>query len=808
MKYADVIVPLAVEGVFTYAVPDELEKVVREGALVLVSFAGNKRYTALVTGVHDRKPEGCEVKKVEGIADEQVCFSSLHLKFLLWISSYYMATPGEVMRAALPVMFRLESFTSITRTEKEVDYRELNSHEQALLAFLRPGEHVALRDVEKYLKIKNALGIVKGLLLREYVQVEEKVDEAFKERRMQIVVPVRKFTEEEWGNLLDGLKRAPVQYRTLCRWLESGKSEWEKAAFLKGTGANATILKSLCEKRILKLEERPMESGRVDEIQQAALHDLTEIQRKTLSEIESGFEEKDCVLLQGVTSSGKTEIYIHLIKKYIDQGKQVLYMLPEIAITIQIVSRLKRVFGDCIGIYHSGMSDRMRAELWRKQNSEHPYSLILGVRSSVFLPFSSLGLIVVDEEHDLSYKQKEPAPRYQGRDAAVMLGKMCGARILLGSATPSFESYQNAVSGKYHLVKLEQRYGGVQMPNVIWADLGEFRRKKLMQGSFSPVLLQEMRETLAARKQVILFQNRRGYSSYVQCAQCGAIPKCRHCDVSLTYYKQRNVLVCRYCGAIVPLDTNCPECGGHYKEKIPGTERIEEEVKRLFPESRVLRMDLDVMGSKVRFRRMIEEFERGEADILLGTQMVTKGLDFDNVKLVGVMDADSMVHFPDFRAEERAFCMLMQVSGRCGRREERGKVVIQAADLKNRVYTMLTEKGYPAFFDQLLAERRLFVYPPTGRMIQVEMRHKDVVVLRNAANCLTGKLRERLGNRICGPAVPEIGRIKGQYRLILLVKMEPDVSCSGVKSLLKTEIGHLREDKAWGGVRVFCDVDP
>ena len=808
MRYADVIVPLAVEGMYTYAVPDSLQDAVEEGTLVLVAFAGNKKYTAIVGRLHDHKPEEYEVKSIEGIAEEQVKINPLHLKFLLWMSSYYMATPGEVMKAALPVIFRLESFTSITRTDEEVDFSELTAHEQTLLNFLQPGEFVALRDAEKQLKLRNGVGLVKKLLVKKYVQVKETVDDLFREKTEQMVGWARQFTEEEVGQVLNSLKKAPAQYKMLCRWIEEGTVKMERSEFLGITGCSAAVLKGLCDKQILKTEVRAISRLGEDAIEVNPYHSLTPGQEQALHEIRSAFEEKDCVLLKGVTSSGKTEVYIHLIKEYLDRGVQVLYMLPEIALTVQIVRRLQRVFGDRIGIYHSGMSDQMRAELWRKQCSDKPLGLILGVRSSVFLPFSKPGLIIVDEEHDASYKQKEPSPRYHGRDAAIMLAKMYGARILLGSATPSFESYQNAVSGKYGLVELNHRFGGVQMPEIVLADLGEFRRKKLMQGSFSPLLISEMRKVLAEGKQVILFQNRRGYSSYVQCEQCGTIPKCRHCDVSLTYYKQRNVLVCRYCGAIVPMNDCCSDCGGHYKERTPGTERVEEEVEQLFPGNRVARMDLDVMSSKARFRRVIEDFEQGRTNILIGTQMVTKGLDFENVKLVGVMDADSMVNFPDFRAEERAYSMLMQVSGRSGRREEQGKVVIQAADVKNRVYTMLLEGDYHSFFTQLVAERQLFVYPPSGRVIQIEMRHKDVIVLRNAANCLTGRLREKLGRRVCGPAVPEISRIGGQNRLILILKMEPALSCSGVKSLLKTEFGRLRQDKVFGTLRLFCDVDP
>lgn len=809
MKYADVIVPLAVGGMYTYALPLALQETVKEGMLVLVAFAGNKKYTALVCRLHDHKPEGYEVKSVEEIAEEQVCISPVHLRFLLWLSEYYMALPGEVMKAALPVAFRLESFTVVTRTEAEVDYPALSPHERMLVEFLHPGEYVALKDAEKYLKVRNALPVVRSLLKKGYVQVREKVEDMLREKTERIVKWAQPFTGEELGKVLDGLKRARAQYTLLCRWIETGQSEMEKNKLLELTGQTPAILKGLCERHILTVEERPVNRSSGDSSETTSAHELTNMQQEALGQIEEAFAAKDCVLFQGVTSSGKTEVYIHLIRKYLEKGKQVLYMLPEIALTVQIVRRLQRVFGAEVGIYHSGMTDRARAELWRKQCGDRPYRLILGVRSSVFLPFSDLGLVIIDEEHDASYKQKEPAPRYQGRDAAIMLGKMHRAHILLGSATPSFESYQNAVSGKYGFVSLQHRYGGVKMPEIVLADLGEFRRKKLMQGSFSPLLVKEMQEVLAAGKQVILFQNRRGYSSYVQCEQCGAIPKCRHCDVSLTYYKQRNALVCRYCGTVVTMSGTCPECGkGHYRERTPGTERIEEEVGKLFPHYRIARMDLDVMNSKARFRSVIDDLEQGKTDILIGTQMVTKGLDFENVKLVGVMDADSMVNFPDFRAEERAYCMLMQVSGRSGRKGEQGKVVIQAADIHNRVYTMLIQGGYDLFFRQLTEERQLFVYPPFGRIIQIELRHKETVVLRQAANRLAGRLREKLGRRVCGPAVPEISRISGVNRLIVILKIEPGISCSGVKVLLNKEFQELRKDKSLGNLRVFCDVDP
>lgn len=809
MKFADVIVPLAVDGMYTYSLPPALEQEVTEGTLVLVAFAGNKKYTGIVGRLHEQEPENYQVKPIEGIAEEQVNFSASHLRFLRWVGEYYMSTPGEVVKAALPVIFRLESFTSITRVREEVDEQELTTGEMALLNFLHIGEYVSLKEAEKCLKIRNGVSVVKSLLNKGYIEVKETVDEMFREKTERLVIWGKVFSEEELGLVLDTLKRAPAQHSMLCKWIEKGVPELEKTQFSVEIGNSVAALKGLCERGVLALRERKVSRLESESDGNFPCNLLSEKQGKAFDEICSAFTEKDCVLLQGVTSSGKTEVYIHLIKKYIEEGFQVLYMLPEIALTVQIVKRLRRVFGDTIGICHSGMSDRVRAEIWRKQCSDTPYQVILGVRSSVFLPFCNPGLIIVDEEHDASYKQKEPAPRYNGRDAVIMLAKTYGAKVLLGSATPSFETYHNARTGKYGFVRLDNRYGDIQMPEINLADMGEARRKKQMRGSFTPLLIKEMKRVLEEGKQVILFQNRRGYSTYVQCDTCGSIPRCKHCDVSLTYYKQRQVLICRYCGSHTPMNDICASCGtGHYRERTPGTERIEEEVALLFPEKKISRMDLDVMSSKSKYRAVIDDFEQGKTDILIGTQMVTKGLDFENVKLVGVMDADSMVNFPDFRAEERAYCMLTQVSGRSGRKGERGKVVIQVADMKNRVYSMLTGGDYQAFFAQLSEERKFFAYPPYSRIIRIELRYKDIVVLRNAANLLAGQLREVLMNRVFGPAVPDVSRIGEQHRLQFLLKIEHGASFSKIKELLKNQFILLREQKGYGGIRIFCDVDP
>lgn len=810
MKFADVIVPLGVDGVFTYTIPESLERLLEKGMIVIVPFGGSKRYTGIVCNVHQNRPDAYEPKAIESIAEHDIRFSDLHLRFLLWISEYYMANPGDVMRAALPAGLRLESYTAIRlAVGREENDLPLSGMEAEIIRFLHPGQYVSIKEISKALALKHPEPVVKKLLNAGYIEVQEVVDEVFKEKREKVVCWKRYFGEGELNVVLDALKRAPVQYAMLCKWISLSRPELRKPDFFKETENSPSALSALCERGILSIEERKVSRLELPEGSREEAYALSEKQEKALQEIFAGFHTHDSLLFQGVTSSGKTEVYIQLIKHYLEQGKQVLYLLPEIALTVQIIRRLKRVFGNEIGIYHSGMPDNLRSELWKKQCGPQPYRLILGVRSSIFLPYTDLGLIVVDEEHDVSYKQKEPAPRYHARDAAVMLAKLRGAKILLGSATPSFESFENVKSDKYAYVYLDQRYGEMQLPRPLLADLTECRRKKLMKGSFTPVLYEAVKRVLGEGKQVILFQNRKGYSTYMQCDACGTVLKCKHCDVSMTYYKQRDLLVCRYCGSLEKQTVACKQCGnGHYKLCTPGTERIEEEVKQLFPDARVLRMDMDVMNSRFRYRAVIEEFEKGNADILIGTQMVSKGLDFARVKLVGVLDADQIVNFPDFRAEERAYAMLMQVSGRSGRKGDTGEVIIQTSDVTNRVFAFLQRQDYGRLFEELASERKFFGYPPYFRLIRVELRYRDVGEVRRAANLLVETLGQRLGRRVFGPAVPEVGRINKYYRVHIMIKVEQGVSYSNVKQVLREECNKLLLCPEYKGGRIVCDVDP
>ena len=817
MQFADVIIPLGVENFFTYSVPTEYEGTVAVGGLVVVSFVKNKRYTGVVYALHSNPPVGFEARPIERVIEEGFALSASHLKFLLWLSEYYMAPPGEVTRAALPVAMRLESYTSLCLAadwqEDGTGGVELSPMEREVIGVFRQNGEICMAEVEKLLRRKDVYVAVRSLLEQGIIQVKESVDDLFKPKLERLVRWARAFSGEELGEIMDSLKRAKAQQKMLCDWImycdEHHTDSLPKAEFTGVIGNSTAALKGLCERGVL--EVATIEVSRLDstgeEVQE--MHALSGEQERALEQARGHFKERDCVLLQGVTSSGKTEVYIHLIEETIRQGKQVLYLLPEIALTVQIVKRLRRVFGDRVGVYHSGMTDSARAEMWRRQNGENPYPVVLGVRSSIFLPYRDLGLVIIDEEHEASYKQKEPAPRYHGRDAAIMLGKMNGAKILLGSATPSFESYQNAMSGKYGFVELTTRFGEVMMPELMFVDVKEYRRKKMMKGSFTPVLYEEMKRVLERGMQVILFQNRRGYSTFLQCNHCGAILKCKHCDVSMTYYRCRNTLNCHYCGSLRPVPTVCEECGqGHYVNRTPGTERIEEEVKQYFPEARVARMDLEVMSNKVKFRALIEEFEAGNLDILIGTQMVSKGLDFERVKLVGVMDADSLVSFPDFRAEERAYDMLMQVSGRSGRKGEQGKVVIQVADRENRVYRLVEKGSFHGFYSFLSREREMFHYPPFSRLIQIELRHVNEYSLRNAANELARKLRERLERRVCGPAEPEVARVRKMYRIQVLIKAEQGLSLSKLKTFIRQKCDELLKGESGKGLKVYFDVDP
>ncbi|MDR0766772.1 MAG: primosomal protein N' [Odoribacteraceae bacterium] len=808
--YADVIIPLAVEGFFTYAVPEEWRAATREGVLVIVPFAGNNYYTGVVRSTREEAPPGVALKSIDRVIDPGFTLSPLQLRFLLWMADYYMACPGEVTRAALPVAARLDSHTRVAPVDAPLD-DSLDDDERRLLALLRPGEYLSISHIRKLAGGRDPLPVVQGLLARALLVVKEQVDDPFKPCRERVVRWGRPFSESELHAWLD---RLPSQQRAfLCRWIErvDGMEAGDMilADFQRIVGPSPSTLRSLCNKGILEVVTREVSRLQENATLPRPPNTLSGVQQQALDEIRALFLARSTVLLHGVTSSGKTELYIHLIKETIDSGRQVLYLLPEIALTVQIVKRLRCFLGDNVGLYHSGMPDGTRVETWRAQNGPSPYPVILGARSALFLPYRSLGLVIIDEEHETSYKQTAPAPRYHGRDAAIMLASLHGARVLLGSATPSFESYHHALSGKYGLVRLASRHEHVALPRVVLADVTRARRERVMDGIFTPLLRDEMKRVLDAGDQVILFQNRKGYSSYLQCNRCGEIPRCLHCDVSMTYYKSRARLSCNYCGSVRPRPGACEACGeGLLVERVPGTERVEEEVTRLFPSARVARLDLDATRGKEKLQGVINRFEAGTLDVLVGTRMVAKGLDFERVKLVGVIDSDALLAFPDFRVEERAYQLLVQVSGRSGRKGERGLVVMQTARVQHRLHEWLTGGDYHDFYRAFAGEREAFRYPPFCRLIRVELRHAREEVSRRAANALVARLRGELQQRVRGPAVPEVSRIRNEYRVHLLVKTDGIASLPALKRFIRRECRSLLSSPGFKSVKVILDVDP
>ncbi len=760
--YAQIIIPLGVKGTFTYKVLPEHASLAKPGMRVMVQFGKKKMYSGIILEIHQNKPDHFIPKPVISFLDEQPLVNETQLQFWDWISSYYMCNIGEVMHAALPHGLKLQS-----------------GSDQQVIETYKP-KQVSCLDLNPDL-----------------------LDE-------------RKLSE-----VMDGLKRAPAQLHALEEFLHlSGKFGEKKETTdvrqqdLTAAKVTSATIKSLVKKEIL--HQYSVTVSRIhhekDVLQVVEPFPLTIDQDRALKEVRQLFKTLPAVLLHGVTSSGKTEIYIHLIQEQIDKGKQVLYLLPEIALTTQIIGRLKHHFGDKIGIYHSKYTDDERVEVYRNLAGlaeKKPYDIILGVRSAVFLPFKRLGLIIIDEEHENTYKQFDPAPRYNARDAATILGLYTGAKMILGTATPSFESYYNAKTNKYGLVELKERYGKIALPEIVIADVKQAKKRKQLKSHFTPELLSSMEETLENGKQVILFQNRRGYSNYLQCGDCGSILKCKQCDVSLTYHKFKGEMVCHYCENRMKVPRQCPECAQPaLSMRGFGTEKIEDELSIFFPEAKVGRLDLDNIRSRKGFEKLMDDFDRGTLHILVGTQLVTKGLDFDNVALVGILDADSMLNFPDFRAFERSFQLMTQVSGRAGRRAERGKVVIQTQDAKHPVIQRVLANDYHNFYAEQIAERQMFKYPPIVRFIRITLRHEVPPILDGGALFLARELREIFGNRILGPQYPPVNKTHGKFIKQILMKIEKESSFERAKNLTAELLEILSLNPIYKKIHVTVDVDP
>lgn len=755
MKYVDVILPLPLDGTFTYSVPDGMEGKVVPGVRLLVPLGKSKKYIAMATRLHDDKP-AFSCKPVEAVLDNTPSLLPQQMRLWQWIGYYYMAPLGDVYNAAMPGGLKsTEKFKP--KMELYVELASTYRSEQAL--------HVALNLVQRALKQAKTLTTFLSL--------------------------------SHWDSLDGDTPREGIKKVT-------------KEELMNESHCTAAVVKALIDRGILFTYE--LEIGRLNtngESHFDLIKPLSLAQQDAYNGILMQMMKKDVVLLHGVTSSGKTEIYIHLIRKAIEEHKQVLYLLPEIALTVQIMERLHRVFGDRLGIYHSKYSDAERVEIWQKQLSDHPYDVILGARSAVFLPFKNLGLVIIDEEHETSFKQQDPAPRYHARSAAIVLAKMYGAKTLLGTATPSMESYYNAQQGKYGLVELKTRYKGIQLPEIQVVDVKDLRRRKMMSGPFSPQLLAAVREALKNGQQAILFQNRRGFAPMVECKVCGWVPKCKNCDVSLTLHKSINLLTCHYCGYTYPVPTECPNCGStEIMGRGFGTEKIEDQIAEIFPEAKIARMDLDTTRTRNAYERLIADFSEGRTNLLIGTQMVSKGLDFDKVSVVGILNADSMLNYPDFRAYEHAFMMMAQVSGRAGRKGKRGLVILQTKNPTLPVIGQVVNNDYEGLYQGILEERRTFHYPPFFHLINVYVKHKYDKVCEQASHELSKTLRSWFGGRVLGPDKPAVARVKTMNIRKIVIKLENGIDQQKVREYLKFAQQQMGKDPRYGALQIYYDVDP
>jgi len=816
MIYVDIILPFPVDGFYTYSVEEDLSFDIEKGKRVIVPFGRKRFYTGLVKNIHNNKPQGYEVKPIMAILDDKPIFNEKHFALQDWISSYYMSSPGDVFKAAIPSGLRLESHSNISLKNESFHLFALKEKELIICNQLLNSTNVSIISLNEATGLKNCMPYIQSLLDKDIIEIEEQVGAKYKEKKVKYVRLFSDFSESEISHKMDSLKRAVKQQKLLLtylnlsqRYIQQKELSVQQSELLKISGCSSTILKSLCEKEILEIYSESV--SRLDKFEGEikSLNILNEYQDKAHKEIVGQFKEKDCVLLNGVTSSGKTEVYTHLIKECIDGGRQVLYLLPEIALTTQITKRLQAYFGDDVGVYHSKFSDSERVEIWKRLKSDNPYKIILGVRSSLFLPFENLGLIIVDEEHENSFKQQNPSPKYNARDAALVLANIFKAKVLLGSATPSIESTHNTKIGKYGYASLKNRYSDIAMPEIIISDLTEARHKKSIQGVFGPHLYKEMLLALENHKQIILFQNRRGYAAYLQCNVCGDVVKCKDCDVSMTYHKYENKLVCHYCGYKTDLLHKCPSCESiDVGVKGFGTEKIEEELEKYFPGVRVARMDLDTAGTKKKLDALISNFEEKKVDVLIGTQMVTKGLDFDNVSVVGVLNADSLLNYPDFRAYERSYQLLSQVAGRAGRKGDRGKVIIQTTQLDNPIIGYVQNGDYEGMYNFQIIEREEFIYPPFYRIIEIDVRNSDVCLLQDFSHEFSSRLRQIFGIRVFGPHEPLISRVQKYYIRKIILKIESKSSLSKAKSILKKELEVMCAAKKYKTMRLAFDVDP
>lgn len=822
MLFADVILPLPIQGTFTYAIPPEIADTIKVGARVYVQFGRKKHYTGIVSHLHDNPPSDYEVKEIIQLFDREPILRYPQLKHWQWIADYYLCTIGDVFKSALPSGLKVESETSVSLN---VDYDPaspvtLTEKQAMIVSVLQHEDRMSIRRLGEKCDITSISPMVSKLLEQGIVEIDEhKIDRYRPEKRTLVRLTIGRDDDDRLHEFFNQLTRSRVGEKILVAYLQHSGwlqrntplREVGKKQLLDLTKASPAALKGLVDKGILEVYTKTF--NRFNDTDEntplQAPAPLSEAQNRALAAIRTQMLEKQVVLLRGVTGSGKTEIYSHLMSEALKAGNQVLYLVPEISLTTQLTDRLRKVFGKQLLVYHSKFSDNERVDIWRRVLDTREPLIILGARSSLFLPFAHLGLVIIDEEHESSYKQYDPAPRYNARDTAIVLATMHGAPVLLGSATPSVESFYKANTGKYGLVELEERYAGSVLPEVEIVDMRKQRKMKANSGSLSRPLIEAVNTTLGSRRQAIVFQNRRGFAPMVVCRNCGWTPKCANCDVSLVYHKSINQLRCHYCGYAVQLPTLCPACGLPDIETFGyGTERIAEEVHLAFPDASVSRMDLDTTRNKNAYQDIIEGFARHDTDILVGTQMVTKGLDFQDVQTVGVINADTLLNFPDFRSDERAFNMLEQVSGRAGRRSDPGKVVIQTTDPQNSILGHVVRHDYHTYYAETLADRRRFCYPPFTKVINIYLKHRDRDTLDALTINYAMQLRQVFGQRVLGPERPYVSRVANRYIQTIILKVEAEASMPKVKRLLREIYSSVTADPRWKQATLYFDVDP
>ncbi len=811
--YAEVIIPLALPKNYTWTIPPHLQHAAQPGVRVEVVLGKNKKYAGIIKQVFAEKPAAFNPKPILNVLDNEPLLYPTQLQFWSWLAGYYLCSEGEVMQAAVPANLKLSSETIlIWNEEHDEDFSGLDDEEFLVAEALHIKKELRLHEVQQVLDASHVYPVIKRLIEKQVCHVWEELKEKYKEKKESYIsLQPAYHNEDALADLLNNWSKAPKQMELLLAYLHLSRTEGEvvQSQLLKKSGATLAQLKALVDKGILCIEKRSIDRIRVLPKDVSINFELSPAQQQALETTSRLLEEKPVCLLHGVTASGKTQIYVQLIERYIRQGKQVLYMLPEIALTAQIIRRLQIHFGGHIAIYHSKFNPNERVEIWNKVKSGQ-VQVVLGARSSVFLPFKNLGLIIADEEHDASYKQQDPAPRYHARDAAIFYASLFGAKVLLGSATPSIESYYNAQQGKYGLVTLTERYGNVSMPVIELVDVKKIPRKDQSKVLLSPTLQEAIQASAEQHKQVILFQNRRGYSPYLICAVCGWIPQCQHCDVTLTFHKAKNKLACHYCGTTYPVMHTCAACGSHqFIQKNFGTEKIEETIAETFPNLRTARMDYDSIKGKNDHDNLIKLFEQQRIDVLIGTQMVVKGLDFEQVNLVGILDADALLNFADFRVNERAYQLMEQVSGRAGRKDGAGRVLIQVSNTQHPVLQFVQRHDYTQLYHYELQNRKQFFYPPFSRIIQVVFRHKEDILAEEAAHIMINGLKARFQPYLSGPAQPMIHRIRNQYIWEILLKLPKDAALiQQCKTEIRQQTVIIQSNKRYRAVTIIPDIDP